>query len=240
MKIILKNGMTLFYKLIIAFLICFFLCMTINFLCGIAFSEDAYYIASGYVDDPQSAEALYTHYFADGEDLKRAQYEAQGYTVTTETFKLISESGKTVFLVVTQILCAAFLVFFICQPLYKLGFRESNLVRHGHMSADMLRGFKIGLVGNSLYILMFVALVVMGLGALPNFPITVYKLLNCQFYSFIEIITVNTETVGSLALWQYLLLLLLQLTVPVIATVSYIMGYKNINITEKIIYKQVK
>ena len=117
------------------------------------------------------------------------------------------------------------------------GTNDSNLVRFKHKNEDKFKGLKIGAVAAVPNYLLLIFLVIAKLGAFPNFPMALYKFLNSSVYSFIEIILGRAITVSELAVWRLALLFILPLLIPVIAGISYILGYKNISVGEKLIYK---
>lgn len=237
MKSTLKSGFSLMVRLIVLLLLEFFLVLSINFICSMAFTENTGYIAYGYVENEEDTEYLYTYYYEDGEDTKRAEYESVGYTLTLKSARsALSGTGKAVFLSVSQIIGFIIMASFVFAPNYQQGFKDSNMVRIGRMKEDKFKGLKIGLFANIPYFLLFAAFLICGLGAFTNMPISVYRLLNSHLYGFIDLIGTTTATAGELAFWQYALLFALQLIVPAISAVSYYMGYKGIDVVEKIVY----
>lgn len=149
---------------------------------------------------------------------------------------VLAGTGKAVFLGVSQLFGFIIMALFVYSPNYQQGFKDSNMVRTGHMEEDKLKGLKTGLIANIPFMLMLVGLLVCALGAFPNMPLSIYRLSNSHFYGFIEIIGGKVATAAGLHAWQFVLLFVLQLIVPVISAAAYIMGYKGIDVVEKIIY----
>lgn len=240
MKSIFKVGSKLLLKLLVVVVLDFFLCVSISVLCIGGFTENIGYDAYGYINEGDQSEYLYTYHNADGEDTKKAEYEEQGYTIVTNNIRSeLSGKGQAIFLTVTQLFCLFILIPFVYSPVYELGFKESNLVRFKHAEEDLLRGLKIGLVADALFIASYVGLVASALGAAPGMPVSLYKLTNSYCYSIIEVIAGNAKA-GELSLLQIVLLAIPLLVVPIVATVGYILGYKGISISEKLIYKKNK
>ena len=237
MKATLKSGFSLMGRLLVLLLLEFFLVLSINVICSMVFTENTGYAAYGYTQNEEDTTHLYTYYYADGEDIKREEYEAAGYKLTFKSLRSgLSGTGKAIFLSVSQILGFIIMASFVFAPNYQQGFKDSNMVRHGHMKEDKLKGLKIGFIANSPYFIMFAVFLICGLGALPNMPISLYRLFNSQYYGFIDLIGSTVATAGSLSLWQFVLLFALQLIIPAISAVAYVMGYKGIDIVEKIVY----
>lgn len=237
---IFKNGMKLSGSIITAVVISFFLCISVNVICTALFTEFTGYKA--YVYESETDEqviAEYEHSYSDGEDTQKKEYEEQGYTVTTVKVRSsLTGSGKAVFLVSTQLLSLIMVVAFASNTAYKQGFKDSNLSKIGHIKKDMLKGLKIGLVGNAPFYVLFALLIVMACVLAPDFLTVWYAFLNAHFYSFIMLITEGAQTASQLGAGQYVLLFLLQLIIPAVSTVAYILGFKEINLSEKIVYKK--
>ena len=156
MNSISKSGFKLMGSMLLLAIICFFLCISVSVLCTALWTENIGYSAYGYIENEDDTEFLYEYYTADGEDTKKAEYEAEGYTVVTKTLRsTLSGVGNAVFLSASQIICIILLISTVASPVYKFGFKDSNMVRLGHMREDFLRGFKIGLVANIPFFVMY-------------------------------------------------------------------------------------
>ena len=75
-------------------------------------------------------------------------------------------------------------------------------------------------------------------GAAPKFPVVLLKFLNAAFYSLTQVICGSAVHVSELSVIRLILLLLLPLIIPAVSCVSYILGYKNFSVGEKLIYKK--
>lgn len=239
MKKCFKVGSKILLKLLVVVVLDFFLCISISVLCIGGFTENIGYDAYGYINEGDQSEYLYTYYNEDGEDTKKAEYETQGYTVVTNSIRSeLSGKGQATYLIVTQIFCLFILIAFVYSPVYELGFKESNLVRFKHAEQDLLRGLKIGVIADGFFILTYIGLVISKFLS-PEMPTSIYKLLNSYAYSIIEVISGNAK-VGELSVGKLVLLGLPLIIVPAVATVGYILGYKGISLSEKLIYKKNK
>ena len=75
-------------------------------------------------------------------------------------------------------------------------------------------------------------------GVSPKFPVVLLKFLNAAFYSLTQVICGSAVHVSELSVIRLILLLLLPLVIPAVSCVSYILGYKNFSVGEKLIYKK--
>lgn len=246
---IFKSGAKLSGSIIIAAVLSFFLCISIGVICTSLFTDYVGYDAYVYTKDSDEPIAQYKYFYidtdgdgkADGTDAKKAAYEDEGYIVTTYKVRSVLEgTSRTVFLSVTQILNLILVISFASSSVYKQGFKDANLVRTGHINADSLKGFKTGLIANIPFFTLFVLLVILYLGIAPKFLMTWYGYLNSHLYSLIFLISgcSNGVTVSELSVLQFVLLFLSQFIVPAISGVAYILGFKEINFTDKLVYKK--
>ena len=97
---------------------------------------------------------------------------------------------------------------------------------------------KIGAIAVIPSYLFLIFIVIAKFGVMPKFPMVLYKFLNASFYSLIDVILSGTVTAGELSVWRLAILFILPLTVPAVAGVAYLLGYKNFSIGEKLVYKK--
>lgn len=248
---IFKSGAKLWGTLIVAVLISFFLSASINVMCTALFTQKIGYDAYVYPEEGEEYIDKWTYIFTDpdgdgndnGTDEKKQKYEAENKDYIIRTYAKESElsgMGKGLFLIVSQALSLILVISFASSGVYKQGFRDANLVKTGHMSYDKFKGFKIGLIGNIPFFVLFALLIVFALGVAPNFLMSWYAHLNSFFYSIIYLISGSNDgiTACELNALQYVLLFLVQLLVPVICGTAYILGYKGINLREKVVYRK--
>lgn len=243
MKEILKDGLKLFGRTIIINILSFFVVISIITLSFAVFSKEIGYQAFGTIkteaeSEEEKSELLYTHYNADGEDTKLAEYEAKGYTVTKSAIKETTESGKNATLLIAQLFTLGIFVSFIYPTLWEKGNKALNMVRIGKRAEDKLYGLKVGLISviPSALVLLFLTVTKSSLSA--KLPVALYKLANSSFYSVIELIAGNSSTFGELNILRLIGLYLPLLLVPAVAYIAYLIGYMDISLGEKFTYKK--
>ena len=154
----LKNGFKLGASLIIAAVISVFLCFSMNVIISAIFTAEIGYTAYVYENEEATEPVEQYEYFYtdkngdgkdDGTDIKMQEYEDKDYIVTTVKQRTsLSGVGKAIFLISTQVLSMIMVVAFASNAPYKQGFKDSNLVKIGHTKRDILKGLKIGIIGN--------------------------------------------------------------------------------------------
>ena len=224
-----KTGAKLFLKLIVVNIMCFFVVMSFSVLSTAAFTKNVGYKAYGTSSDSSEPQELYTHYYADGEDTKKAEYEGRGFTVSESKIRSeMTRGGTAAFLTVSQIFCILILFSFIYPNIWHIGTTDSNLVK----------GLKIGLIAVAPEYLFLLFVIIAKAGVSPKFPVVLLKFLNAAFYSLTQVICGSAVHVSELSVIRLILLLLLPLIIPAVSCVSYILGYKNFSVGEKLIYKK--
>ncbi len=240
MKEILKLSGSLFFRLVVVNIMCFIIVASINILATSFFSEEVGYTAIGTVTDEKGEEKskfLYHHYYKNGEDTELAGYEEKGYEITKDPLKDISNTGKIVSATVSQILCFALLGLFIYNTVWKIGLKDSNLVKIKNKNEDKYKGFKIGIFA-VVPSMLFVVCLFAASGSENVLLMAIYKICNYSFYGLNELICGAEFKLNLLPIWCFAALLATHLIVPLITHISYICGYKNISVGEKILFKK--
>ena len=239
MKMFVKNSLSVLWKVVFANIICIFLILTVSTICTALTTVDIGYQAYGVKEGSTESELLYTYYNKDGEDTKKAEYESQGYTITTVNLSSdMPNAARNTFLVIAQLVGLSTTALFIYPTVWECGNKDSNRVNFGRIKEDKLRGFKIGLAAMLPFFLLFIALIIFALGAYEKFAVILYKFINCYAFGFLDFIIGDAVYVSDLAFWQYPLIFITLFIVPVIAYIAYILGYKDISVIEKIVYKK--
>ncbi len=246
--ITLKKGLKLSGSMVFTAVLSFFICISLLVIFSGVFTKEIGYNATVYEDEAGTKLVEeYTYYYTDkdgdgkddGVDQKLQECDKKGYYIAINKVRSELEGmGKFLFYSITQVFTSIIIIAFASNSSYKLGFKESNLVRIGQVKQDYLRGLKIGLIGNAPFYILFIALIVMA--NIPSFkiPVAWYAGLNGHFYPLVMLIGGAAKTIAQLSIGQYILLFLLQLIVPAISAIAYVLGYKEISLSEKIMYKK--
>ena len=185
-------------------------------------------------ENPQSVE-LYEYYYSDGEDVKFAEFEQQGYKITKANIRsLLSGGDRIAFLLVSQAINLVLLITIIYGNVWQMANNDSNMIRYKHKEEDKLKGLKIGALAVSPYILLLLVL------SFTKFNVGLFKVINSAFYGFIDLICSNALTFDNLSIFKIILIFLMLLIVPIVTHIIYMLGYKDISIGDKILYNHYK
>ena len=139
--------------------------------------------------------------------------------------------------VLSEILMLLMLSFFIISALRDKGQRDHTNVKYGHMKEDKLIGLKIGLLAAIPAFVAYLVLVFAKItGLLPSY-LFLYRYINICFLPIINSVA-GTSVLSTEISWLALFVLfLLQLFIPLVCHAAYTIGYKQIFLSDKIVYK---
>lgn len=171
-------------------------------------------------------------YFTDGQSTKpKLEINQRSETIYSE----MSAQHKTAVNAVALLLQMALLTWFIYPNLWARGDWDRNAVNFNRKQEDLFGGVKIGLMvavpGILLYIA-FVACHYYGVNMLP-----VYNITNILFQPYFALVTGFATSINEIAGAELWLMGLHLLILPVMCGVFYLLGYKQIFVNEKLIYK---
>ena len=156
--------------------------------------------------------------------------------MVTISFSVIFQKVSPVAYTFSQTFSLVILVVTVWQCTYMPGFKDSNMVRTGHMQEDIWRGFKIGALSQIPFVLFFAAAVIF------NFNYSVYIVVNSVYWSFLTMFSGSDGTaevcMRDLGAIKLICIALFTVIVPAIAGGVYIMGYKGIDLHTKLFYKK--
>lgn len=123
-------------------------------------------------------------------------------------------------------------------PFWEYGDRDNNLVSFGHRNKDLLLGLKIGCVAALPYLLASVFLVLYRLGV-ASWTFLIYRIVNIEFIYIIEHL-IDVENAFQTPWSSVLICIILPFYSVIVSEVGYLLGYKEISIKEKLVYKTKK
>ncbi len=224
-----------FLSILVLDLLCFFMFISFNVIAvGVGTTAEGY-VAYKEVDGEYVE--LYTHYYADGEDTRLAEYQEQGIEVKTSAFRSEVSSGVSVAVdIITALSSIVIMCTMIYSILWKRGDKDNNLATFGHIERDKLKGLKIGLLAISpialLYILLWVNKFI---EIIPGYS-GLFKIINYYLFPIVDLCYSGAASAAEIPVWGMLLLLLTLVPIPVVAAVGYYCGNSEIVLGDKFIY----
>lgn len=225
-------------RYIITALLTFFIYLSVTVVMVGLFTQNIGYTVYS-IEDGKTTEE-YRYFYADGEDTRYAELEAKGLELQkVETRAALEGKPKFFCDAITQLLGAVILFAFLYKHLWRLGDSDRNLVITGNGIEDKLRGLKIGLIANIPIYLSYVIFLLAKSGILEGEWYAVFRFLNFPQFSLINALYGQaTSTAVNISWTNAILGALTFVVIPLFTTVTYILGYKRINIGERLVYKK--
>ena len=181
----------------------------------------------------------YVHEYSNGKDNKKIEYEKQGNLVKTAEFNILQGGPFIVYLVIAQIIALIFFVIMVPREVYQMGLRDINRVSRGEISEDKLRGLKIGLVPSACSFFSYICLLLFrgGMLASGHFIYQYFNYYSFGYQTFIFGGDPKTPVFSTLSIALAFLPVILP---ALVCWAAYLLGYKDINLYEKTVYKKKK
>ncbi len=235
----LNLGLNILGKYIVCIVMCFFITFSFIAIFSMLTLDMVGYEAAVFEkEEDTEPKEQYIHYYSDGEDAKKAEYEDKGWIVVTREFAgEFAGSPYIVCHIVAQTVSLIIFIMVVPHTLYKQGRVDANAVSCSRMTEDKLRGLKAGLVPSVLSLASWVALLLAKLGIFPV-GLQVYSFANYHMFGYQKLIFGNVTTAANIGTAGLILALVPTLLILVSCTLTYLMGYKDINLYEKAVYKK--
>lgn len=177
------------------------------------------------------------HHYTEGEEhLTKADVEDnQVLTALRE----VPPKTLTVFNVLAQIMMLIVFAIFPYHILWEFGNRDDTKVRYKGQRPDPWRGFRVGGLAIIPYVVLWVLLLLVKFGMMPDSYAEIYRWVNIPFMPFINWVTFNGDLQNT-AVWQLVLLLPMLLYVPIVCGISYRMGHNQFSIREHLVFAKKK
>ena len=177
-------------------------------------------------DTTGHSKKVYTHYFADGEDTQKTQYESQVHALFTAEIRseLTGVSAALIF-ATAQLMCISLFIALVPSRLYRLGVKDAESTkayRIWRWLAPTLFPAAIGLTG-------YVLLLLNKLQWIGNLGLSLYRYANYHLYGFLRIL-LGTGNDGSQIGWISILLAIFPVALTVLVCgLLYQFGSHNIH-----------
>ncbi len=237
---IMKTGFSLLGKYVLCLIMSLIIVISFLVIFSTAFSSQIGYTAYT-VDENGVTTELYTHYLDEGEDTKKKEYEDKGVELQTiNLYKDFEGAPHTAMLIISQICTLGTFVMLFYSKVYYIGDSDANKVAFNRITFDILKGAKLGIIPSIIPLITFLLLVLGKLGIFESFALVVYRLANYHIYSYNQLIFKDIARISEVG-WGSIAASLLSVILPMlVCEACYLMGYKRINIFEKLVYKKKK
>jgi hypothetical protein len=177
-----------------------------------------------------------SHTFSEGED-RTAVIEAEENQEVRYNRAMPARTKATVG-VLSSLFMLLIYGIFPYNMMWNRGSRDNNFVNLGRISQDKLFGLKVGLLATAPSALIYILLIFGKIGLMPSDVLRWHRLLNTPFIPFIDAVSAGAKTAVDLPIFSLLALIATLLFVPLICWLGYFLGYKQISVRERLIYKK--
>lgn len=234
-KTLIVSGKVLL-RLVLATLLCTIMYFSMMFIATGMFSNVIGYQIH---EEKENGEIVLVeeHIYKDGEKhLSKSDVEDnQALTALRE----VPPTTLNVFNVLALIMMLIVFAIFPYHILWEFGNRDDTKVRYKGQRPDPWRGFRVGGFATIPYVVLWVLLLLVKFGVMPDGYVEIYRWLNAPFMPFINWVTSNGNMADT-AVWQLFLLLPMLLYVPVVSGIAYRMGHKQFSIREHLVFAKKK
>lgn len=238
MKDIILKSLKLFLITFLSGIICFFVVTSISFIKVGLFSEKIGYDMYGATDEDPDMKHLYTYYFEDGDDKKYDEYKDKGYTLSgVSIYSEVDRTANIALGVTSQAMCLIITALFIYNTMWKIGNRDKEIQKLHGGKATKLKGLYCGILVISPMLLLLTFAVITKNSICANVSTSLYAILNGYAFDIITTVSKNSKVFADTGILQILTFYGLLLIFPIVSTMAYIIGFKDIIIMEKLIYK---
>ena len=236
----LKLGVTTLGKYIISMVMCFLVIFSfIAIFTMISIDMVGYDAAIFESEDATEPIEQYQHFYSDGDDLKKIEAEKKGYIVSTR--EIAGEFTGTPYVLCHVLGQATSIILFVAlmsKSLNTQGRADRNAVNCGRAEEDKLRGLKAGLVPAVLGLASWCCLVLYKFGGFKP-GLSLYSFVNYHFFGFQKLIFGASVTAPQdISIVAVCLALLPVVFTLAVCTISYMLGYRDISLYEKAVYKK--
>jgi len=149
--------------------------------------------------------------------------------------------------VIFQICCGIFILFIywalVSGTGWKLGNDDLNRVHFNRMEKNLWRGVWVGLIACIPMFVLDLALIILtafDCGAASEWGLVIYRVLNMHDMIFINLVAGTKDTLLTLPVWKSIIISLMTLFTVLCVYSGYILGYKDIVLMDKLMYKNKK
>lgn len=239
-KALFKTSLKIFLRYAVSVFMCFFIALSCTLVFTFLFAEETGYDVFATNSETGETSFVYHHNSADGEDLLFEEY-AQKYEGLKKSKTVeLSKGYNNLAYLISGIISLVFVVGTTYSPIWEEGNKDINRVNMGIKKENKFMGLWAGLIASIPSLAVYVTLWLSHLKILSTEFLSVFRFFNSHFYGFISFVYGNATNTAELSVSKLLLLSVTVWLLPLVSSIAYFVGYKDIRISEKLIYVKKK
>lgn len=229
-----QRSAKLFGQQLLCVIVSFFMFFSINTIYTFAFGRTVHDVFAVY---PATGETTFLYSYGE-EDTQRDSFVSPAYEISVQERKEVSPGKQRGANTLTLVLSVVFLAVVLYAGTWKMGNSDQNMVRIGQRRENRLNGLWIGCLSNIPALLLYLVFLAGAYGWMKPMPLTVYRGFNILYYGWIQSVFGSATASAQLSPVQLGELFLPLLVVPAVACFGYWLGYKDIRLFDRLVYKK--
>lgn len=236
----LSIAIKLFWRLLIATVLCAILYVSMNVITAAFFSDVVGYQVYEQSESGEVSQVGEDYYYKEGEKHVTAEDLDLKDNQLMTSIRVVPEGKQTAMNWITQLLLLVLLGVFPYHVLWSFGNRDDTNTRYRGQRPDPWRGVKVGLLAIAPFALIWLCLLISKFGLLPEAMLQVYRITAFPYYPLVSWLLGSATSSVEIAWWRIGVLLLTYLFVPIMSGISYRLGGNQFSLTEFITFKKNK
>ena len=228
----LKTGGNLLLRHILCIIMSFIIFLSFSAVFTLSSTEEIGYHAYAPDSATGTSELLYTHYFADGEDTKKAAYEALGIKLVTAPLRsTLAGTDAAVCFALAQVICLLLYGATVLHKLYRLG-----LDACGTGSQDFHKGIVLSLFSAGPALVSWLMLIAAKAGSNAA-GLSIYRYVNYHLYGLQRLILGTGNDPAAISWLRVSLATFPSVMALVCGSISYAIGAKGLHPVKWLLHK---
>ncbi len=160
------------------------------------------------------------------------------FTATSAGGDTVEGVPRAIMLIIMQVCSLGTLILFMNGKVYYIADSDANKVRFGHIKPDRYKGLKFSVIPTVVALASYLCLLLGKLGIMGEFAYTIFNVSNYHLFGYHQFIFGGTHDLAKIGWPSIAAASLTVFLVPVICHISYTLGYKGINVAEKLVFKK--
>lgn len=235
---VLKTSLKVWLRLAFASFLCLIVWASIYAMSTALFADVVGYRVYELDESGEHNRLVTEHYYTEGEDVNAKIPLKEGQSVYTirQTSKTAARNTGIISSIFTLIIFGSFPY----NMLWNIGSKERNYVNFERLDKDILFGLKVGVIATIPSALLYILLVLGKLGVLSDAIIRWHRIINTPYIPYIDAVEGGVKVASELSVTSLLAVAVPLLFVPLVCSVGYILGYRQISVRERLVYKKSK
>lgn len=234
-----KPGLKIFLKLLICIFLSVMTFFSLIFIFSQTSTEKIGYQIYVYNAEEGSYKYSYDHLFANGDDLRLEELNQNNIDYQKVDIRSDFDGFEYYFtMAISQLFVLAAFFAIMSGQMYRKGDSDRNKVSFNRIKPNMWYGFKVGMLAGTVLLIIYILLILSRFGIITDEFLGIFVFANYHLFFIIKLIVGSATLTSQLDAFALILCGLTVFVVPLTCELFYFLGYKQINLIERIVYKK--